>query len=227
MTVSTRPKTHRLIRQRLPLRLRLRHVSLAGALAMACAGSFGCSSPSQANEGGVLLAQATGVVEAEQGPLLTMTAGKKVGAIPDAPVIRLAIGRDVHWWVVDSVLKRIEKAGKRYSLLVGKRRKTRGFVLSETIEGESIQLTATDRGKACVSPPGVAEAKCVQRRDKKHISRAFTRELTREAVKGYRLHAVKVHLPRAITWADVVRVVDGARTCCAKSRTPIRVHVIR
>ncbi len=197
---------------------------VVAAIAAIVAASPGCGAPKQATDHDILLAQATGVIDAEPGPTITLPGTRRDAPLPDGPVIRVVIARHVTWGEVNYMLRRIEKAGKRYSLLVGRRRKTRAFVLSDKIEGKSIQLTATDDGKACVSPPGVAEAKCVQRRDKVHISRAFTRELVREAMKGYGLRDVRVHLPRRIQWADVVRVVDAARTCCAKVTMRVEIN---
>ena len=94
------------------------------------------------------------------------------------------------------------------------------------MESEPIRLFTTDRGKACVSPPGVAEAKCVQRGDKKHIDRAFVRELIREAIRGYGIADVVVELPPTIEWADAVRAVDGARTCCKNVQPRVSVKTL-
>ena len=76
------------------------------------------------------------------------------------------------------------------------------------------------------SPPGVEEAKCVKRRgDTRHVDRAFTRQLVREAVAGYQLSDVVVEIPPDLEWADVMRAVDAAKTCCKEDspRAAIRV----
>jgi hypothetical protein len=75
-----------------------------------------------------------------------------------------------------------------------------------------------DEVKACVSPPGAEERVCSARPDGKHVDRAFVREIIRQAVKQYGLTAVHVRPQAELEWADVVRAVDGARTCCGSGQ---------
>ena len=187
----------------------------------------GCSKPKEreARVDGILIPQARGVIDAEDGPTLHLP-GDDVSQLPDGPVIRLAIDRKVPWREVNELISRIEAAGKKPVLLVGKRFHVKGFVISEPLEGDqSIALTATSDYKSCVSPPGVDEAKCVQPIDKSYIDIAHTRTLVREAMKGYQLTDVNVEVPPELGWADVVRIIDGARTCCRG--TTMRVQLNR
>ena len=68
------------------------------------------------------------------------------------------------------------------------------------------------------------EATCVARSDKKHIDRAFVRELTRTAVKEYDLAQVRVVVDPALEWGDAVRAIDGARTCCGQKSISVSVE---
>jgi len=170
--------------------------------------------------------QATGVIDAEEGPTLHVP-GDDTSVLPDGPVVRLAISHDVKWTEANALIKRVEAAGKRPVLLVGKRHKLRAFQLSdgEIDMDKAIALTATADGKSCVAPPGSDEAKCVQPLDRVRIDRAYTRKLVREASDAYGLTDVDLQVARSLPWADVVRAIDGARTCC-KDRT-IRVKLQR
>ena len=60
--------------------------------------------------------------------------------------------------------------------------------------------------------------RCFQGGDRRHVHRAFGREHIREAVKAYERHEVRVRVDPAIEWADAIRAVDGARTCCGDTR---------
>ena len=40
------------------------------------------------------------------------------------------------------------------------------------------------------------------------------REIVRHAVDGYKLPVVHVKPDESQSWADAVRAIDGARTCC-------------
>lgn len=213
---------------------------IAAAVAI-LVGVVSCKAPGHAKEGDTLLAQASLVIDDLDGPTIYMPAAKANETLPDAKVVRLAIARGVHWAKVDAMLARLEKAGKTVSILVGKRRKVHGFQLSDKLEGKTVKLTAQTRGKFCLWPPKpdkpdtsvalgkpkVIEGKCVQRGDKKHISRAYVRELVREAHKKWGIQDVIVELHPHIGWADAVRAIDGARTCCNKPKVAIRVQVQR
>ena len=142
--------------------------------------------------------------------------------MPDEKHIRLAIARDVLWSHVRGLRKEILKQGKVPHLLVASGNRVGGMELYEELEGEAIEVVVSVGGKLCVSPPNTPEAKCVQRADKKHVDRSFTRELVREAVKAYHLHDVNVKVPPDLEWADLVRAVDGARTCCFDDKVRVR-----
>jgi hypothetical protein len=188
-------------------------------------GVIGCGQPERGNVNGILLPQATGVIEVPEGPTIELAkpgAAAKLGALPVGDTIKIAAHIDVPWTEVRDVIKAIHAAGKRAVPLVGVRNRVRAFVISDELLGESIALTAQPNGKACVSPPGVPEAKCVQTMSKKNIDRGFVRGLMSEAVNRYRIYDVDVEAQGAIRWIDVVRAVDGARTCC---RTTIRVKL--
>lgn len=192
---------------------------------LALLGFGGCKAPERGNVNGILLPQATGVIDVPEGPTIELAepgAAATLGPLPAGDTIKIAAHIDVPWPEMRDVIKSIHAAGKRAVPLVGVRNKVRGFVISDELAGESIALTAQPNGKACVSPPGVPEAKCVQTMSKKNIDRGFVRGLMSEAVNQYRLYDVDVEAQGDIRWIDVVRAVDGARTCC---RTAMRVKL--
>lgn len=195
-------------------------------VALLLASLSACKGKGQAKVDGVLVPQASIVIEPEEGPTLKVP-GDDTAELPDAPVIRLAIARDVSWREVNALLRRIEAAGKRPVLLVGKRHRVYGFELgTDDIDMKrAIALTSTAEGKVCVAPPGSAEAKCAQAMDTVRIDLAYTRKLVREASHAYGLTDVDALVAPSLSWADVVRTVDGARSCC-KDRA-IRVKLQR
>ena len=202
---------------------------LAVAAALAAVAAAGCRNKPNASYEGVPLAQARGVREAPEGPTIVVRPDATQPEIPrDATggILRLAIDRHVHWKDVDALLKKVDAAGAQAVPLVGHRWHLRAFSLSDDLESQrSIALTATLEGKSCASPPGVPEAKCVQTIEKNHIDVAYTRELVREAVNEYQIFDVNLQVDPEMQWQDVVRAIDGARTCCYD--TPVRVKLNR
>lgn len=128
--------------------------------------------------------------------------------------VRLAADRDLPFGAVVDAVAAVQRAGGEPLLLVTSRRKVAALPASDPRPAESIRLVANADARACVSPPEVEEAKCVRRADGKHVERAFVRELVREAVKGYDLTHVHVEVAPTLSWADALRAIDGARTCC-------------
>jgi hypothetical protein len=180
-------------------------------------GAAACGqNPYEAKVDGVVLVEADRVVMPEKAPVVKLTLDELEPEVPPVAVVQLAIGLDVTWDRVKTTITAMRDQGVRPVLLVGVRQDVRAIVLSDELEGPSIHLTSTPDGKFCVGPPTSNEAKCVQSADRKHISRAFVRELIRDAVEAYDLHDVDVQVTGDLYWADVVRTVDGARTCCGK-----------
>lgn len=182
--------------------------------------------PYQAKVEDILLADADDVVAVpeDSGPLVKLSLDYLEPELPDAAVFRLAIARDVGWERVQKTLEAAKARGARPIILVGRRNEVRGFVLSDEIGEHSIHLTSTPDGKFCVGPPTTFEAKCVQGADKKHVQRAFVRETIRDAVKAYGITDVDVMVTPDLEWADVVKTIDGARTCCGD--TDVRVKLL-
>jgi hypothetical protein len=186
-------------------------------LLAASLGFAACEGKGPPQFGDATLALAMGVQElpaaAETVPLVVMVHGQPT-TVPDAPLVRLAIDRGVTWGEVKAVLDLMEQRKQQPVILVTERRNVKAFQLEDAFEGPALDLIAYTNGKACIRHPDISEAKCVQTPSEKYIDGAFTRELTREAVRGYGMDQVEVDLPPALTWADAVRVIDGARTCC-------------
>jgi hypothetical protein len=182
--------------------------------------------PYQAKVEDILLADADEVlaVPKDSGPLVKLSLEYLDPEIPDVPVFRLAIARDVSWERVQKTLEAAKAKGAKPIILVGRRSDVRALVLTDEIGEHSIHLTSTPDGKFCVGPPTTFEAKCVQGADKKHVQRAFVRETIRDAVKAYGITEVDVMVTPDLEWADVVKTIDGARTCCGD--TDVRVKLL-
>lgn len=180
-------------------------------------GLLACKRAAPPKVGDAHLALAMGVEDvpaaAESAPVVEVMPGQPV-TIPDAPQVRLAIDRNATWGEVKAVLDLMAQRQQEPVLLVTERHKVKTFQLEDSFEGPALDVIAYTDGQACVRHPDISEGKCVRTRSGKYIDAAFTREIVREAVRGYGMHQVEVRLPRALSWADTVRVVDGARTCC-------------
>lgn len=192
-------------------------------------GLAGCKGPGPKQVGEATLALAAGVEEipaaAADAPVVEVMPDRPA-TVPDAPVVQLAIDRDATWGQVKATLHVIDQRGQSAVLLVAERRRVRSFprfdqageIDAPELVARALEVTAYTDGKVCVRHPKVAEAKCVQTPARTYIDGAFTRELVREASKGYALTAAVADLPDALQWDDVVRVIDGVRTCCGTER---------
>jgi hypothetical protein len=186
-------------------------------LAIAALAAAACTSPARhTSVGDAVLPDARAVADVPEGGT-TVVVDSGDAALPDeaAAPLKLAVDRGVPWSHVDALLSERPDA----ILLVGHQREARAFSLSDPLDPtrEAISLVITHDHKACVSRPGIKEAKCVRAAHRAHIDRAFVRELVREAVRGYGLTDVEVEVPAHVPWSDVVAAVDGARTCCQRS----------
>lgn len=189
--------------------------ALAAALALAA--GCGGRNPYEAKVEEVLLADADRVIPTAPGELVKLTLEQLDPALPDVPagsVIRIAADRKVQFHRVTAVIAAVEAKGAVPLLLVGHRDEVHGFALEDELRGPAIQLTPTPDGKFCVGPPDNMQARCVVNRDRAHVNRAFVREEIRAAHETWGLSDVDVLIPDDLEWADAVRTIDGARTCC-------------
>ena len=201
---------------------------LIGLLAISAAAALGaCKSKGHAEIDGILIPQADGTIDAPDGATMAVNASTiDTAKVPDgSPVVRLAIAREVPWDRVAALVERVKAAGRTPLLLAGDDHKVKGFRLEdEAARGveRAITVIAYVDGQACVQPPGAIEAKCVKSPDGKYIDRAFLRELVREQVKVFDVKTVEVEVASGLPWADVVRTIDGARTCCYETEVAVR-----
>jgi hypothetical protein len=149
-------------------------------------------------------------------PLWAIGAAGEVGAPPAGEAVHVAIHYKASLDRVGPALDALRARGATPVFLVA----TRNHLLHaidiafvDARDHAAIQVVVTPDGKACVSLPGVAEAKCVKT-PMGHVDRAYTRELVREAFRASGLQRTHVQLVGDLPWGDVVRAVDGARTCC-------------
>ncbi len=184
-------------------------LALTAALAAA-----GCDSHLEARVGDALLPQALGVVPAAAGPTVVVMPGQPTPAFAPGPV-RVAIDHAVPWREVEPLLAALDAAGARPAFLVGQRQYVHAFPLSDELaDAYTLRLRARATGTFCLSPPGTREAYCVEGGTRMHISSMYVREAVQKAVAEYRIRQAWVIPEPDTRWADVVRTIDGARTCC-------------
>jgi hypothetical protein len=192
------------------------------ALVVSVLGVAACDSHLEAKVGGAILPQAYGVVPAPPGPTVVVRPGKPAPPLPPGPV-RVAIDLHVPWSDIRPLLDAGLAAGSQPVLLVGQRNRLRGFVLDDVRQrGPELRLDPDGKGTFCLSPPGTAERYCVEAGDHRHISSIYVREAVQKAVKEYGLTRVRVRPADETPWGDLVRTIDGARTCCDQ---PVQVTV--
>lgn len=177
-----------------------------------------CDQRNEARVGDAILPQAMRTTAPPPGTPVAVLPGKPPAAAAGA---QLAIDVNVPWTEVKPLL------AASPVLLVGDRDRLRAFQLEDTLDPDepTLKVIATARGKFCVSPPGTDLAYCMESADKKHISAAFVREVMRKAVTEYEITQARLDVEDEILWADIVRTVDGARTCCGK--TPVRIAFLQ
>lgn len=188
----------------------------------------GCKQELEAKVGGALLPQANGVVaaaETSRGPTVVVKPGAPVPAMAAGPV-RLAVDIRVPWSQLAKVLDAADAAGATPQMMVGVRREIRGFVLSDQLDDQyALRMQTTGGGKFCLSPPGTRDAYCVEGADHHNVSSLYVREAVKKAVAEYNIMQAWVVPDPDARWGDIVRTIDGARTCCGKQR--FRVAIAR
>ncbi len=184
-----------------------------------------CDSHLDAEVGGATLPQALAVSPAGAGPTVVILPDRQPAALPAGPV-RLAIDLRTPWPQVQPLLDGAAATGSQPILLVGQRNRVRAFSLDDPpVAGPAIKLVPEATGKFCLSPPGTREAYCVQAGDRRHISSMYVREAIRKAVAEYDLTVIRVEPKGDVAWGDLIRTVDGARTCCQER--PVTLTVAR
>lgn len=184
--------------------------------------SLSCTGDYQAKINDVWIPQADSIQPLPQGENWIIDADGKAGKVPKSANVFMIAPREIPWHKIQSLRENIQSLGKTPFLVVGKRKKTGVFLPSDEIAKENgvatqaISAYVTPKGKFCVGPPKAIEYKCTQRSDKLHADRAGIRQLVREARKGYRLDSLNLNVDPMIGYADYIRAVDGARTCCSK-----------
>lgn len=194
-------------------------VSIAVLALAACKGG-----KHHAEVDGVLVPQARSGFDAPDGPTLHIP-GDDLTRLPDASVIKIAAYRKTPWVEVRDLIKRIEAEGKTAVPLVGKRTSVRGFRLSDPVKGKTIAVTVRAEGTICVNAPGMDEGLCSvdPMEANKHVDLAATRWFVREAVTELEIYQADLVLQGDFIWDDVVRAIDGVRTCCDVIDTPVKV----
>jgi hypothetical protein len=187
-----------------------------------------CNPPPEPKVGKTLLVMADGTVPAPTGGTVVELPGTVPANV--SGTVQLAVAGDVPWKDVLAAMRAVTAAGAQPVFLVGHRDSVEALppiVLDGADHDDTMRLRAYTDGRSCVVPPGTDVGGCVSRKDgSTHIDRVFVRQLMHQAVRDYRLKKVQVVIPDAsLAWADVVRSIDGARTCCSLGDDPVTVEV--
>jgi hypothetical protein len=198
------------------MRRALRFCILAGL-----AGSgLGCSThPRMAQIDGVTLPECDETVPAADGPTFAFwaEAHEEQYTLPKAPVVRIAADRGVSWRRVKQIEDRLRAQGSTPVLLcgVGSTDRIAAFAPTQPLDqGKHLSLWANLHGDFFVGEPDGDKGTHVQAFDNEHIAKSFIRETMSPMVAKYGVHDVEVHVDPHIQWADMVRAIDGSRTCC-------------
>ena len=178
---------------------------------------IGCKGKGHAEVQNVLIPQADAYypAPADGVELVVPNDIKEQPPLPTAKHIKLAIGRKVQWSFVATLLDRLDEAEKLVTVIAGNRHKVYAMKLDDGVKTKAaIEVTATEDGKACVQLPRAPMAKCTQSPDGRYVPRTGVRQVVREAMKAMKIYDVIVLASPTLHWADVVRALDGARTCC-------------
>jgi hypothetical protein len=188
----------------------------AAALLAACGGV------KEAKVGEARLAYADGTYDAPaEGPTVVILPGQPFEMPDTTGPVRVAIDWDVTFAEVWPLLQKAQAADTNIVLLVADdRQRTKAMKVAPPQHGTHIRMIVTSDGKACVNLPEVEEAKCVMTAQHR-VDRAWVRDLIREAFRASNLHRVNIEVEPALRWHDVVRAVDGARTCCKDERMEV------
>lgn len=204
-----------------------RFLLLAG-LSVGVSAASGCKNQLVTVVDGVLLADCTSKIDPPSRAGVAVS--KMLVATPDADAaigqssatsVQLAIERGVPWPRAKAVIDRLKASGKTPVLLCGNISDERVFTIDDVPSGGlMIQMVVEPKGKFCVQTPELPQAYCVQG-SLGHIPRADVRQTMRETVKKWERTDVAVTIDPGTEWADVLRAIDGARTCCGS--TEVRV----
>jgi hypothetical protein len=175
--------------------------------------------------GQVQLADATSTIALPAGPRVELPASGVAPALPaGAKVVQIAADREAPYGAVRALVQAVHAAGAEPVLLVSREGKMAALPPLEEASAVSILIELEDRGKTCVSPPAAEQRLCLQPPYKPKVERASVPGLVRDAVKGYHLEQVHLRPSAALSWVEVVRGIDGARTCCAGVKMRVSVE---
>jgi hypothetical protein len=190
--------------------------------------------PPEVKIGKVNLVDADGVEPAAEGTIVEVP-----GPIPKSlsGPVRIAIDGDVTYADAVKAIAAVKAAGGTPVLLVLDRNRVVALPpLSGKKSDTAIRLKArTDADgckegqalcvQACISPPDNDTATCVRRPDGKHVDRAFVRQVLAKAIREWApLSDIHVWIDPKLSWADAVRAIDGARTCCGEGKVTVSVE---
>jgi len=202
-------------------------------LALVLVSVVGCA-PDRVKVGKINLADADGVEPAAEGPTIEVPGGEIPSKL-SGPV-RVAIDAGTTYATALQALKAVKQAGGTPVILVlhrndvaafprfGGSRPPKAIRVKARTDGSGCKAGSPVCVQACISPPDNDEAQCVHRPDGMHVDRAFVRQLVYKAVKQWGLSEIHVTIDLRLAWADAVRAIDGARTCCGEGTVTVTVE---
>ncbi|RMH40671.1 MAG: hypothetical protein D6689_13040 [Deltaproteobacteria bacterium] len=202
-----------------------RHVLAAASLLLAAA----CAPTPEARVGDARLAYADGVEAPPAGGTDVIVVPNRPAALPDgAAPLRIAVDRDAVFADVWPLIRAVRDRGVPAVFYVhDRRRRVRVMAIDPPPGGRAIRVTATAAdGKVCVNLPDVPEAKCAMTAQRR-VDRPSVRQFVREAFRASGIRKVRVDAEGGLRWSDVVRAVDGARTCCQGEQMEVGLSLLQ
>jgi hypothetical protein len=199
------------------------------ALTLLAVGATACGkNPLLARVDGQTLPECDQSVAAADGPNFAfgLRDHEEAMTLPKGPIVRIAADRSVSWRRVKAVAARIEQQGSKPVFLcgIGVTDEVAAFVPTEALHpGEHLVFDAGHEGDFFVAR-GNDKGTEVKAFDHEHIAKSFIRETLGPLVAESGIHDVEVRADPHMEWADLVRAVDGSRTCC--EGTPMRASLI-
>lgn len=184
-------------------------------LAVACAPDL-----EKIGSGKARLPDASRTVPLPEGEVLEVVPGQAPAVTARGPV-RIVADRDATWSEVAAAMDAVHAAGGEPWLAMRYRTHVRALPpFAPRVDDPAIRIIAEET-RACIWLPEADQGHCVSRGDKKHIDRAGLRETLRSIVKATGITRVRVSVWPTTSYADAIRAIDGARTCCFEQQIDV------
>lgn len=192
-------------------------VALLAVLWAACAPDV-----ERIGSGKARLPQADRVVELPKGEVLELVPGQPPAPAGKGPV-RIVADGDATWQEVAAAMDAVRAAGGEPWLAMRHRTEVKALPpFLPRVADPALRIIAEET-RACIWIPDAMEGVCVSRGDKKHIDRTGMRQTLRQVIDETGISRVRMVVWPTTSYANAIRAIDGARTCCFE--TPVEISL--